>query len=101
MKAKLFLHTKKEDRAGNITEIVLWKLPGTTPDRPHGIKYRCYHGDAKGRCIVRYDNESGKGDHKHVGDKEITYKFKTAERLIRDFMDDIYDLTQNEGDDNE
>jgi hypothetical protein len=101
MNAKLILHTKKEDGKGNITEMVLWKLPEPTPDRPHGIKYRCYYGNAKGRCIVRYDNESGKGDHKHIGEKEMPYKFKTVERLIQDFMDDIYDFKQQEDDENE
>lgn len=61
MKAKLILHVKKEDPQGNITEMVLWELPKPSFDRPHGIKYRCYHGDASGHCIVRYDNETGKG----------------------------------------
>ncbi len=96
MKAQLILHTKKEDSQGNTTEMVLWKLPQPSPDRPHGIKYRCYHGNALGQCIVRYDNETGKGDHKHIGEKEIPYKFISVEKLIEDFIDDINNLSQKE-----
>lgn len=25
-----------------------------------------------GNCVLRYDNEAGKGDHKHIGDDERT-----------------------------
>ncbi|MCK4426699.1 MAG: helix-turn-helix transcriptional regulator [Deltaproteobacteria bacterium] len=28
-----------------------------------------------GTCVVRYDNESGKGDHKHYGAQEELYGF--------------------------
>ncbi|MGH8524670.1 MAG: toxin-antitoxin system TumE family protein, partial [Gammaproteobacteria bacterium] len=30
------------------------------------LKYRLYCGRG-GRCLVRYDNETGKGDHRHYG----------------------------------
>ncbi len=96
MKATLRFHSKREDEQGNITEMVVWELPKTTPDRPHGIKYRCYHGDASGCCIVRYDNESGKGDHKHIGEKELPYEFESVEKLMRDFINDVYRLTREE-----
>ena len=95
MKAKLIYRNKliTEDR---ITELVIWKLLDTTPDRPHGIKYRLYHGDKKGRCIVRYDNELGKGDHKHIGNKESIYYFINVEQLMKDFIADISRLTVEE-----
>ncbi len=88
MKAKLIYRNKiiTEDR---ITEFVIWQLPNKTPDRPHGVKYRLYHGDKKGHCIIRYDNESGKGDHKHIGSKEIFYQFVSVEELMKDFIFDI------------
>ena len=41
--------------------MVLWQLPKPTKDRPHGLKYRLYYGLADGTCVVRYDNETGKG----------------------------------------
>lgn len=92
MKAKLVYRNKivTEDI---ITEMVIWELPVKTPDRPHGIKYRLYHGDKTGHCIVRYDNESGKGDHKHIGNKEMVYKFISVEQLMKDFISEVIRLT--------
>lgn len=42
-----------------------------------------------GKCVLRYDNESGKGDHHHFGDMEELYDFSTVEQLIADFEQDI------------
>ena len=60
----------------------------TMPDRPHAIKYRLYFGRS-GKCLVRYDNEAGKGDHRHIGDKEFPYRFVSLARLRRDFESDV------------
>ena len=40
-------------------------------------------------CVVRYDNEVGKGDHRHFGAVENTYMFRTPERLMVDFQKDV------------
>jgi hypothetical protein len=40
-------------------------------------------------CLLRYDNETGKGDHKHVGEKEMPLLFTTPEKLLDDFWDDV------------
>lgn len=79
-----------------ITEFVIWQLPTKSVDRPHGIKYRLYHGDIQGKCVVRYDNESGKGDHKHINNKEVAYVFESVEQLIKDFLADIARLSDEE-----
>jgi hypothetical protein len=42
-----------------------------------------------GDCVVRYDNESGKGDHRHFGARERAYAFETPEKLLADFQADI------------
>ncbi|MDQ5849300.1 MAG: DUF6516 family protein [Pseudomonadota bacterium] len=42
-----------------------------------------------GKCVLRYDNEAGKGDHRHVRDSERRYRFKNAERLLVDFWADV------------
>ena len=39
--------------------------------------------------VVRYDNEAGKGDHKHIGEDEQAYRFHDINRLINDFQEDI------------
>ncbi len=69
--------------------MVLWKLPRPTTDRPHGLKYRLYIGRA-GRTLVRYDNEVGKGNHRHVGSDEVQepYDFSSVEKLLSDFREE-------------
>ena len=84
-KARLLLGYKA--RQGKLViEMVLWQLPKATPDRPHGIKYRLYLG-RESKNLVRYDNETGKGDHRHVGPDEAEgpYVFTTIGQLIADF----------------
>lgn len=88
MKARLILKKKEVWADGTIIEIVIWELPEPTRDRPHGFKYRLFCGRG-GKCIVRYDNESGKGDHKHVGPLETDYTFVSLEKLLDDFQKDF------------
>ncbi|WP_317629138.1 DUF6516 family protein [Salmonella enterica] len=40
-------------------------------------------------CVLRYDNERGKGDHKHIGETEIKTKFTTIDALVNAFFDDV------------
>lgn len=68
-------------------EMVVWALPKVTPDRRHGLKYRLYCGRL-GKCVVRYDNETGKGDHRHYGEKEDAYLFVSLPELVEDFKND-------------
>ena len=89
MKATLLHHDKFIYDDGAIREMVLWQLPEKTFDRPHGLKYRLFYGLADGTCMVRYDNETGKGDHRHKGGRERPYEFKDVETLVADFKSDI------------
>ncbi|WP_200382231.1 toxin-antitoxin system TumE family protein [Thiococcus pfennigii] len=68
--------------------MAVWRLPRSTAEPPHGLKYRLYCGRA-GRCLVRYDNERGKGDHRHLGDQEEPYVFRSLVGLIEDFRADV------------
>lgn len=91
MKAAILLEERVELPDGAVAEIVIWRLPRPTPDRPHGLKYRLYFG-RRGKCLVRYDNESGKGDHRHVGGKEKPYRFVSVRKLREDFWADVVRL---------
>jgi hypothetical protein len=42
-----------------------------------------------GDRVVGYDNERGKGDHRHFLNIEIPYAFKDVATLFRDFKVDI------------
>lgn len=75
-----------------IIERSVWVLPEAGAERPHGLKYALFCGDAT-RCLVRYDNETGKGDHRHYGDREEPYVFTTLEALLDDFQADVIRLT--------
>lgn len=69
--------------------MVLWKLPRRMPKSSHSFKYRLYYGIADGTCLVRYDNEKNKGDHRHIAVEEKQYKFTNIETLVSDFLMDI------------
>lgn len=55
---------------------------------PHRFKYRLALVE-NGVCVLRYDNEAGKGDHRHVDDAEEPYRFTSAETLLADFWAEI------------
>jgi hypothetical protein len=79
----------KKERGGRIIEVVIWHLSEPLPGSTHAYKYRLFYGKSNGSCIVRYDNERGKGDHRHVGNREEAYPFTTLRKLIEDFEADI------------
>ena len=75
---------------GSIVEVVIWELDEPLQPSTHRYKYRLYYG-AAGVCRVRYDNERGKGDHRHRGEHEEDYVFTTLDRLLADFERDVSD----------
>ena len=44
MRAILLVRDKKILADGSLVEMVVWRLPGPTPDRPHGLKYSFFYG---------------------------------------------------------
>jgi len=88
MKARLIFRDKVvfHDRA--ILEMVLWELPEKTKEQRHGLKYRLHYGLA-GKTLVRYDNEKGKGNHRHLDDREEPYEFSDVQTLKADFFRDV------------
>ncbi|MEA3469509.1 MAG: DUF6516 family protein [Thermodesulfobacteriota bacterium] len=87
--AIILFRAKKIYPDGAIKEMVIWQLPTISKERPHGLKYRLYYGTADGECLVRYDNETGKGDHRHLAGREEVYIFRDIESLVADFQYDI------------
>jgi hypothetical protein len=69
-------------------DLVLWRVPKSVAGSIHQFKYRLAYV-VDGDCVVRYDNETGKGDHRHFSAKESAYAFSTPEKLIADFQNDI------------
>lgn len=73
---------------GSIVEVVIGALSEPLKPSTHSYKYRLYYG-AAGVCRVRYDNERGKGDHRHLGEREDDYNFISLEQLMADFERDV------------
>ena len=88
MRADLLLQNRVVYSQSAFAELVLWRLPQPLAGSPHTFKYRLAYV-VDGVCVLRYDNEAGKGDHRHHGDAETAYAFTTPEALIADFQNDI------------
>jgi hypothetical protein len=88
MKAILLLRTRVVLSEAAFAELVLWQLPSSLEGSAHNYKYRLAYV-VDGSCVLRYDNEVGKGDHRHWNGVETVYRFRTAERLVADFQKDI------------
>ena len=88
-KARLLFRSKFVYPDGAIREMVLWELSEKPKRSAHRFKYRLYYGRADGTSLVRYDNEQGKGDHRHVGGNEESYIFSNVEKLVDDFLADV------------
>ena len=69
-------------------ELVLWRTAKPVTGSSHRFKYRLAYV-VDGFCVLRYDNEVGKGDHRHFAGKESAYAFETPEELLADFQRDI------------
>jgi len=88
MKAVELVRTRVAYSATAFAELVLWHVPSPVPGSTHGFKYRLAYV-VGGVCVLRYDNEVGKGDHRHYGSVEGRYRFSTPDQLIADFQTDI------------
>lgn len=88
MKAVELISTRIAYSESAFAELVLWRLPKPVEGSLHVFKYRLAYV-VRGDCVLRYDNEVGKGDHRHFGGKEGSYVFTTPEQLVADFQNDI------------
>ncbi len=88
MKAELLLHERQQIKATAFVELKIWRVPNPVKGSKHLFKYSLAYV-VEGRCVLRYDNEAGKGDHKHIGENECNYSFTNPEQLLQDFWIDV------------
>jgi hypothetical protein len=88
MKAVALIRRRVVLAVDAFAEVVVWRVPESVPAPSHLFKYRLAYV-VGGLCVVRYDNERGKGDHRHFGAQESAYRFTTPNRLTSDFEADI------------
>jgi Family of unknown function (DUF6516) len=72
-------------------EMVIWRLPRQLPGSAHRFKYRMALVVGN-ECVLRYDNEAGKGDHRHVRKRQTPYRFVDPDTLIEDFWRDVEEM---------
>lgn len=88
MNAILLLNERHTVSENAFIEMVVWQLQSSVSGSKHDFKYRLALV-VDGTCVLRYDNEAGKGDHKHMGEHEVPYAFTTPRSLLEDFWDDV------------
>jgi hypothetical protein len=88
MVVRLLYQYKRLYDDGAILEARVWELDKPVIGSAHRFKYRLFYGRL-GNRLVGYDNERGKGDHRHAGKREARYVFVSLERLLDDFFTDV------------
>ncbi len=96
MAAQLLVHEKLLFDDGAILEAKLWEVPDAVPGSAHQFKYSLFYG-RNGDRLVGYDNELGKGDHRHYGSREETYTWQGPEKLWDDFLADVRRMREGLG----
>ena len=97
MKAAELLRRRVPYGEAAFAELVLWQLPAPLAGSAHAYKYRLAYV-VEGVCVLRYDNESGKGDHRHFRGKESRYVFDGVDRLLAAFQRDIERIHREDSD---
>lgn len=88
MKAELLLNERHVLGPTAFVVLKAWKAPAPVRGSEHGLKYSFVFVE-NGRSVVRYDNEAGKGDHKHLPTGEVSVAFTSPAQLLQDFWADV------------
>ena len=83
--AQPVLSCRRDLTNGDIVQVVVWLLSEPLPGSLHLYKYRLHYQTADGAEYIRYDNERGKGDHRHIAGIEEPYHFESVKKLAQDF----------------
>ena len=84
MKAVPLLRRRVVVAVDAFVEVVIWRVAEPVPPSAHEFKYRLAYV-VGGQCVLRYDNERGKGDHRHSQGTDAPYNFSTPDQLMVDF----------------
>lgn len=87
-RATLLLRERRILGADRFAEIVIWRVPFRVRGSAHEFRYRLAYV-VDNVCVLRFDNEAGKGDHRHLGEREEPYRFTSPEHLIDDFWEAV------------
>jgi hypothetical protein len=87
MKARLLLRDRVVIAEDAFADLRVWEVPEPVRGSDHRFKYALALV-VGGECVLRYDNEAGKGDHRHLGGAEEAYRFVDAAALLADSWED-------------
>lgn len=68
----------------SFADVKVWQVPSPVLGSAHEFKYSLAYVEG-GTCVLRFDNERGKGDHFHLDGQEKPYAFTTLAALYDDF----------------
>ncbi|MBI1779340.1 MAG: hypothetical protein HYR63_28740 [Proteobacteria bacterium] len=88
MRAELLIRERVVYPDGSLVEMVVWRVPRPVAPSPHGFKYRFAYVVGRKR-LVGYDNERGKGDHRHFMGRERAFTFTSIEELLARFVAEV------------
>ncbi len=84
-RAELLFSRREALADGTLIVMRLWRVPKPVPPSTHVYKYSLFYG-RPGERLVLFDNERGKGDHKHIMEVETAYNFENPETLMQHFL---------------
>lgn len=88
MRAEPLLNERHQLGAEAFVELRIWRVARPVRGSSHDLKYALAYV-VGGVCVLRYDNEAGKGDHRHIGTMETAYTFTSPTALLADFWKDV------------
>jgi Family of unknown function (DUF6516) len=88
MKASMLLNERYQIASSAFVELRIWRVPKQVRGSSHDLKYALALV-VQEVCVLRYDNEAGKGDHRHLGNAETAYVFQNIDQLLADFWHDV------------
>ena len=81
----------------SFAEPVLRRLPTALAGSAHPSQYRLAYM-VNGLRVLRYDNGSGKGDHRHFRGKESRCDFEPVDKLLTSIQRDIQRINREDCD---
>ena len=84
MTATLIQSEKERFENGAIRQVRIWLVPEPVPPSAHRFKYSLVYV-LDGVRLIGFDNERGKGDHRHLHGVETSYEFLGIAELLADF----------------
>lgn len=88
MKAQVLFDQRIQQGDHAFAQLRVVQVPNEVRGSAHLFKYSLSLV-VEGVCVLRFDNEAGKGDHYHLGLAELPYRFTDMPTLLNDFWQQV------------